>query len=67
MAHATLRFGVAAVLLAATHPLFAADPAPRVRLAYFPNLTHAAALVGVGRGTFQKALPHLPVVPQPGR
>ena len=27
-----------------------------VRLAYFPNLTHAAALVGVERGTFQQAL-----------
>jgi NitT/TauT family transport system substrate-binding protein len=27
-----------------------------VRLAYFPNLTHAAALVGVERGTFQHAL-----------
>jgi NitT/TauT family transport system substrate-binding protein len=26
-----------------------------VRLAYFPNLTHAAALVGVARGTFQNA------------
>ena len=40
MAHATLRFGVAAVLLAAATPLFAADPAPRVRLGYFPNVTH---------------------------
>lgn len=27
-----------------------------VHLAYFPNLTHAVALVGVARGTFQKAL-----------
>src|SRR5258708_23898479 len=27
-----------------------------VRLGYFPNLTHAVALVGVGRGTFQHAL-----------
>lgn len=27
-----------------------------VRLGYFPNLTHAVALVGVGRGTFQQAL-----------
>jgi NitT/TauT family transport system substrate-binding protein len=26
-----------------------------IRLAYFPNLTHAAALVGTGRGTFQQA------------
>ncbi|MEI6181298.1 MAG: ABC transporter substrate-binding protein [Chloroflexales bacterium] len=27
-----------------------------VRLAYFPNLTHAAALVGTARGTFQQNL-----------
>ena len=27
-----------------------------VRLGYFPNLTHAVALVGVERGTFQNAL-----------
>jgi NitT/TauT family transport system substrate-binding protein len=27
-----------------------------VRLAYFPNFTHAAALVGVQRGTFQKSI-----------
>ncbi len=27
-----------------------------VRLGYFPNLTHAVALVGVAQGTFQKAL-----------
>ena len=27
-----------------------------VRLAYFPNLTHAVGLVGAQRGTFQKAL-----------
>src|SRR5258708_17320703 len=27
-----------------------------VRLGYFPNLTHAVALVEVGRGTFQQAL-----------
>ena len=27
-----------------------------VHLAYFPNLTHAVALVGVARGTFQKTL-----------
>ncbi|WP_291426402.1 ABC transporter substrate-binding protein [Deinococcus sp.] len=33
-----------------------AQGAATLRLGYFPNLTHAAALVGVGRGTFQKAL-----------
>ena len=30
--------------------------AKSVRLAYFPNVTHAAALVGTGRGTFASAL-----------
>ncbi len=30
-------------------------PVP-VRLGYFPNLTHAVALVGVARGTFKQAL-----------
>ncbi len=30
--------------------------AATVRLAYFPNVTHGVALVGVGRGTFAKAL-----------
>lgn len=29
----------------------------RVRLAYFPNVTHAPALVGVAHGYFQRALP----------
>ncbi|HEY7123574.1 MAG TPA: ABC transporter substrate-binding protein [Ktedonobacterales bacterium] len=32
------------------------DDGKTVRLGYFPNLTHAAALVGVERGTFQQAL-----------
>jgi len=27
-----------------------------VRVAYFPNLTHAVAIVGVARGTFQSEL-----------
>ena len=27
-----------------------------VRLAYFPNFTHAVGLIGVARGTFQKAI-----------
>src|SRR5947207_1587196 len=27
-----------------------------VRLAFFPNVTHAVALVGTGRGTFTQAL-----------
>lgn len=33
-----------------------AQSASTVRLGYFPNLTHAPALVGLERGTFQKAL-----------
>jgi NitT/TauT family transport system substrate-binding protein len=37
----------------------AADPAaeaPTIRLGYFPNITHAPALVGVNKGFFQEAL-----------
>ncbi|WP_155297824.1 ABC transporter substrate-binding protein [Deinococcus kurensis] len=34
----------------------AAQDAQSVRLGFFPNLTHAPALVGLERGTFQKAL-----------
>jgi NitT/TauT family transport system substrate-binding protein len=33
-----------------------AGGAPTVRLAYFPNITHAIGLVGVQRGTIQRAL-----------
>jgi NitT/TauT family transport system substrate-binding protein len=42
-------------------------PAPKsnspesVRLGYFANLTHAQALIGVGRGDFQKALGSMPL------
>ncbi|MFC3835085.1 MULTISPECIES: ABC transporter substrate-binding protein [Deinococcus] len=32
-----------------------AQPATTVRLGFFPNLTHAPALIGLQRGTFQKA------------
>lgn len=46
----------AALLLLATVPSRAADVVPQVRLAYFPNLTHAAALVGVARNTFADAV-----------
>jgi NitT/TauT family transport system substrate-binding protein len=38
------------------HVALPAAAQERVRLAYFPNLTHAAGLVGVERGTFQQAL-----------
>lgn len=34
----------------------AAHAQTTVRLGYFPNLTHAPALIGLERGTFQKAL-----------
>ena len=40
-------------------PKETADSAGRLplRLAYFPNLTHAPALIGVGEGRYDKALP----------
>lgn len=48
------------VLFAALTTCFAGASTPsaqeRVRLAYFPNLTHAPGLVGVERGTFQQSL-----------
>ena len=37
-------------------PNNAAQGRERLRLGYFPNVTHAPALVGVARGDFQKAL-----------
>ncbi|MFI1186264.1 ABC transporter substrate-binding protein [Streptomyces californicus] len=37
-------------------PKGAALSAPQVRIGYFPNLTHATALVGVREGMLQKAL-----------
>ena len=50
---------VLAVLLAATVPAAAAkkqsaDPVT-LRLGYFPNVTHAPAIVGVESGIFKKA------------
>ncbi|MCW5890743.1 MAG: ABC transporter substrate-binding protein [bacterium] len=44
------------VLAAVRHARAEATAPPRVRLAYFPNVTHAAAIVGVARGTFADAL-----------
>lgn len=53
----TLRHAVvAASLLAATAACTRDDPGGPFRLAYFPNLTHAQALVGAADGTFSKAL-----------
>ncbi|WP_034384789.1 ABC transporter substrate-binding protein [Deinococcus sp. YIM 77859] len=43
---------LAALLATAAH----GQSATTVRLGFFPNLTHAPALVGLERGTFQKAL-----------
>ena len=40
----------------ATGPAGPVDQAKEVRLGFFPNLTHATALVGVQDGTFKKAL-----------
>lgn len=44
------------ISLPASSAQTAAQSASTVRLGYFPNLTHAPALVGLERGTFQKAL-----------
>lgn len=41
-----------------------AQPATTVRLGFFPNLTHAPALVGLERGTFQKALGSVKLEPR---
>ncbi|MVN88956.1 aliphatic sulfonate ABC transporter substrate-binding protein [Deinococcus sp. HMF7620] len=41
-----------------------AQEAQSVRLGFFPNLTHAPALVGLERGTFQKALGKVKLEPK---
>jgi NitT/TauT family transport system substrate-binding protein len=38
-------------------------PATELRLGYFPNVTHAAALVGLGKGLFSKELGDTKLVP----
>ena len=53
-----------AALLAATHGAVSAQNATTVRLGFFPNLTHAPALVGLERGTFQKALGKVKLEPK---
>lgn len=50
------RAALGALLLAHVSIAAAVGAEPVVRLAYFPNTTHAAALVGVARGTFQEKL-----------
>lgn len=52
-AHVVLLFAMAAC--SSSEPK-AADGLPMVRLGYFPNVTHAPALVGVARGDFEKGL-----------
>jgi NitT/TauT family transport system substrate-binding protein len=60
MLFATCGFAVLAVLLAATVPAAAAKRQSSgpvtLRLGYFPNVTHASAIVGVEEGIFQKTL-----------
>jgi NitT/TauT family transport system substrate-binding protein len=48
-----------------TAPAAASDkgPASELRLGYFPNVTHAAALVGLGKGLFTKELGSTKLVP----
>ncbi|WP_350277311.1 ABC transporter substrate-binding protein [Kribbella sp. HUAS MG21] len=41
----------------------AKGPATELRLGYFPNVTHAAALVGLGKGLFTKELGNTKLVP----
>ncbi|HWD78330.1 MAG TPA: ABC transporter substrate-binding protein [Kribbella sp.] len=38
-------------------------PATELRLGYFPNVTHAAALIGLGKGLFSKELGNTKLVP----
>lgn len=47
---------LALLLLAGACGRGAAEATPRLRLAYFPNLTHAVALIGAAHGNFQRAL-----------
>lgn len=54
--HQTTRRSLSALALALLLGVASAQGAATVRLGYFPNLTHAPALIGLERGTFQKAL-----------
>lgn len=55
-----LRFLLLAIpTVLATNPTWADDPTPGIftlRLAYFPNITHSQALIGLAGGDFSKAL-----------
>jgi NitT/TauT family transport system substrate-binding protein len=50
---------VIVVMLAGCHR--PPPPGARVRLGYFPTLTHAAALIGLERGTFAEAIAPVPL------
>ena len=52
------------LLLALAASAASAQSATTVRLGFFPNLTHAPALVGLERGTFQKALGNVKLDPR---
>ncbi|HET8540773.1 MAG TPA: ABC transporter substrate-binding protein [Anaeromyxobacter sp.] len=52
----TLALGAALALSAAACSRRGEDPARPLRLGYFPNVTHAQALVGLDDGTFARAL-----------
>lgn len=54
--HAFKPMLVTSIFLFASGKISAAETAKTVRLGYFPNVTHAQAVVGVARGDFQKAL-----------
>jgi NitT/TauT family transport system substrate-binding protein len=61
---AALAGAALACLLAAGCARGHRPPADEVRLGYFPNITHAAALVGVGRGDFERAVAPMRLVPR---
>jgi NitT/TauT family transport system substrate-binding protein len=63
--NATIAFALLACAVLATGCVRGHDrPRDEVRLGYFPNLTHAQALVGLARGDFQKAVAPLRLVPR---
>jgi NitT/TauT family transport system substrate-binding protein len=58
---------LSATLIAITiHSIFAQEPASAqgvktIRIGYFPNINHAQAVIGLGKGDFQKALNNVKV------
>src|ERR687885_1157317 len=54
-----LSFAIAVTLVAALIPTPAfsqAEQKKTIRIGYFPNINHAQAVIGLGRGDFQRAL-----------